>query len=452
MARSVDLSAVWRGRLQPLREVRSVGRPFLLFVAIAGMICAGCSRTEKPESGGEGIWGDQAAARRVSVTVAPVQVRSVERHINVVGTLNGFEHFTISPKVEGRVETVHVDVGDRVMTGATLLELDATDYRLTVEEAQRALEQELAKLGLDRPPQPDFNFEALPTVVRANQLLENAQLQFDRQKKLASSNASSGQTYEKAETELKVARAVLLQARLDVQATLASVRHKQAVLEQARQKLAETRVLAPRFQVGKDFPSKDPRYVVVRRMASVGEMVRAFPSTPVFELVLDDVLKFRATVPERYASQVREEQSVTLRVDAWPEDAFPAKLSRINPAVDPRSRTFEIEAIVPNEDHRLKHGGFAKAAIVTQRSDAAVTVPLESLVTFAGVTKVFCVREQQAIEVVVKTGVRGDGWIEALGEIRSGDVVVTSGQSQLSNGSAVEFRESDPKTASVSKR
>jgi RND family efflux transporter MFP subunit len=421
-------------------------------IVVAAASCIGCTRSGDTHAVTNTAATDRPVLRPVSVTVAPVQIRPVERHISVVGTLYGFEHFTISPKVEGRVETIRVDVGDRVPPRATLLELDATDYRLAVEEAQRALEQELAKLGVQQVPNESFDVESNPGVVRARLLLENAQQQFDRQKKLVSSNASSAQAYEKAETDLKVAQAALQQARLDIQATLAAVRHKQAVLEQARQKLAETQVVAPRFDPGPSFPSQDVKYVVVKRMVSIGEMVRAFPSTPVLELVLDDLLKFRATVPERFGSQVREGQVVTLRVDAWPDDLFPARLSRVNPAVDPQSRTFEIEALVPNFDHRLKHGGFAKAAIITQASDDALTVPLESLVNFAGVTKVFRIRDGQAEEVVIKTGARGDGWVEALGSLQPQDLVATSGQSRLSNGSLVELRQTEARTAALSQR
>lgn len=424
----------------------------LLASLIAVVTCFGCGPAEQAQSG-PGHRGEQGNTeiRPVPVTVGVVEVRAVERQIPVVGTLHGFEHFIISPKVEGRVETIRCDVGDRVTPRAELLVLDDTDYRLAVDEAQRSLETELAKLGVDEPPTGTFDLESNPGVVRARLVVEGAQQQFDRHKRLASSNASSVEALERAETEFKVAQAMLLQARLDVQATLAAVRHKQAVLELARQRLAETRVVAPHFDVGPTFPTRDVRYVVLRRMVSVGEMVRAFPSTPVLELALDDVLKFKAAVPERYVSRVREGQLVTLRVDAWPKDTFPARLSRINPAVDPLNRTFEIEALVPNAAHRLRHGGFVKAAIVTQTDDDALTVPLEALVTFAGVTKVFRIREQRAEEVVIKIGTRGKGWIEVLGDLAPQDLVVTSGQSQLADGTPVVLRESDARTAALTR-
>jgi RND family efflux transporter MFP subunit len=182
-------------------------------------------------------------------------------------------------------------------------------------------------------------------------------------------------------------------------------------------------------------------------MASVGEMVRAFPSTPVFELVMDDVLKLHVMVPERYMSQVRLGLDVEVRVEAYPDDVFLGKVARINPTVDPQSRSFDVEAHIANADHRLKHGGFAKAGVIVGVADEALTVPLEAVTRFAGVSKVFKVRNEMAEEVEIVLGTQGSGWVEALGGLEPGDVVVTSGQSRLANGTRVIVRENIYKTA-----
>lgn len=182
-------------------------------------------------------------------------------------------------------------------------------------------------------------------------------------------------------------------------------------------------------------------------MASVGEMVRAFPSTPVFELVIDDVLKLHVMVPERYMSQVQMGLDVEVRVEAYPNEVFPGKVARINPTVDPQSRSFDVEAHIPNSDHRLKHGGFAKAEVIVGRAAEALTVPIEAVTRFAGVSKVFTVSEETAREVEITIGTQGPGWVEALGGLQAGDVVVTSGQSKLANGTRVTVRENVARTA-----
>lgn len=379
-----------------------------------------------------------AVAPPVSVSVATAETKAVQRRVSVVGTLYGFERIVVTPKVEGRVTATLVDVGDRVSPNTTLLKLDPTDYQLTVQEAQRALEQELSRLDLTQPPEGEFDIEQLPSVERARLVVENARREFERQRTLLRSNAAAKQTYDQAETDQQVAIASLKQARIDARTTLATVRHREAVLSLARQKLQETLVKAP--QLGAAESDQFTKFVVAKRMAAVGEMVRAFPSTPVFELVVDDVLKLHVMVPERYLSQVRKGLDTEIRVEAYPQEIFVGKIARINPTVDSQSRSFDVEIQVDNEDHRLKHGGFAKAEVIVGAANEAITVPLEAVTRFAGVSKVFRVRDEHVEEIEIQMGAHGPGWVEALGQLQAGDMVVTSGQSRLANGSRVTVR------------
>lgn len=406
---------------------------------------AGC-HSKKAEHGQKESASVIAEAAPVPVSVVSVETRAVQRRVSVVGTLHGFERITVTPKVEGRVQAIKFDVGDRVPPNTTLLELDPVDYQLAVEESERALEQELSRLDLTKPPAGDFDVEQLPAVVRARLLLENFQRQFERQKALLASNTVVKQNYEQAETDLRVADATLRQARIEARTTLAAVRQRQAMLSLARQKLRETQVNSPALPSASE-SGQPGLFVVSKRMASVGEVVRAFPSTPVVELVMDDVLKLHVMVPERYMSQVQMGLDVEVRVEAYPSEVFPGKVARINPTVDPQNRSFDVEAHIPNPDHRLKHGGFAKADVIVGTADEALTVPLEAVTRFAGVSKVFRVREEQAQEVEITIGTQGPGWVEALGGLQTGDVVVTSGQSRLANGTRVTVRESVAKTA-----
>jgi multidrug efflux pump subunit AcrA (membrane-fusion protein) len=426
----------------------------LSFVLLVALLPVGCRRAAQSGSATSvtGEAGEEASKSlpKVVVTAAAVKVQPIERRVSLVGTLHGFEKVTLTPKVEGRVLAIEGEVGDRVKPGALLLELDPTDYELAVDEAERGLETELARLGLEEVPTDGIDVESQPSVVRATLLLDNARRRFDRQKALLSSAVSTREAYEQIETELKVAEATLRQTRLEIQSTLAAVRHRQAVLAQARQRLAETKLTAPTTQAPQSAKEQDKTssdgtlYVIARRMTSVGEMVRAFPSTPVFELVVDSVLKLKATVPERLSSQLRAGQPVEVRVEAYPQEVFAATILRLNPTVDPQSRTFEVEALVPNHDYRLRHGGFAKADVITDKQAQGTVVPLSAITSFAGINKVFLLRDGVAQEVITRLGMRGEGWVEVIpesGTLQDGDLVATSGQSRLANGTPVEIRD-----------
>jgi RND family efflux transporter MFP subunit len=384
-----------------------------------------------------------AAARQeepVPVRVALVERRAVQRRVSVVGTLEAFERVIVTPKVEGRVQQLYAEVSDRVRPGQVLLQIEPVDYQLAVDVERRLLEEELTRLELDRLPGADFDIEQLPSVESARLRLEQAQRVYDRERALLKANAGVQQSFEEAETNLKVAQATLRQARLEAHASLAAVRRRQAQLAVAEERLRQTQVEAPPPPPSLH-QAAEVTYAVARRMVAVGEMVRAFPSTPVFELVIDAPLKLRVKVPERYLAQVAVGQPIAVQVDAYPGEQFQGQVARVYPTIDPENRSFLVEAQVSNADYRLRPGGFAKAAVVVAESDDATTVPLEAIVRFAGVTKVFAIRDNKAQEVEVTLGTQEGGWVEVRGALAPGDRVVVSGQSKLFDGSPVVVRD-----------
>lgn len=379
--------------------------------------------------------------RPVTVTTAPLESRSIQRRIAVVGSLNALETIDIGAKVSGRVDRVLVDISDRVSPGDVLVEIDPVDYELAVEEAQRSLEQQLARVGLAELPPEDFDVEKLPAVVRSRLLVEHAQKEFERAKKLAEKGAGTLQEFEQAETNLRVEQAAERQTMIEINTTKAAIRHSVTRLETAKRQLAETMVMAPKLAEYSMLPTGGTlQYAVSKRMVAPGETLAA-ASGALLQLVIDDVLKLKATVPERYAGQLKVGQRVEVNVEAYPSEIFDASISRISPVVDVESRTFEVEALVPNADQRLKCGAFAKANIVVQESAEAVTAPLEAISSFAGVTKLFVVVDGKSTQVPVELGARGEGWVEVVGKVSPGMQAVTSGHSQLANGTPVEVRE-----------
>jgi RND family efflux transporter MFP subunit len=393
----------------------------------------------------------------VVVTVEPVRRAPVQRTVAVVGSLYGRDEITLSPKVEGRVAHVWHDVGERVKPGELLLELDPSDYQLAEAEARRAVELELAKLGLKELPEKEFDVRRLPTVERTATIERNAALRHERMVRLG--NAASTEDREQAETDHQVARANSRQAVLDAEATLATARQKQSVLETARQKLKDTKIYAPAPRTGSASAADDPiDYAVCQRSVGVGEMVWAMPAFPgagtsstLFKLVVDQSLKLQAAVPERCRAAVRLGQNVVLEVEAYPNEKFTGSVSRVNPSVDRSNHTFQVEILVENRNRRLSAGSFAKADIQTALDPAARLVPEEAVVSFAGVTKVFVDRAGRAREVPVRLGatVAQSGplgsrtYVEVDGDLPDGTPVVTSGQSQLADGVPLRIRQAD---------
>ena len=107
--------------------------------------------------------------------------------------------------------------------------------------------------------------------------------------------------------------------------------------------------------------------------------------------------------------------------------------------VAPR-RAFEIEVTVPNPDHRLNPGSFATARVMTRVERDVVFVPRDAVVTFAGVNKVFTVKDGKAVEVVVELGQRQADRVEVAKGLNANDPVVTAGAAKLSTGVPVQVQ------------
>ena len=382
------------------------------------------------------------------VTVADAKPVALRRTVPVVGTLYPYEDVTLAPKVGGRVLRVLKDVGDRVGPGDALMELDATEYRLAVEQARPAFEAELRKLKLAVLPATDAAFEKhLPTVdavveARANQELAASELK--RIETEIGSGVGSKQALDSAVNRLAVARTRVLLAETDARVTLANARRLKAGLEDAERRLADTKLNAPSPDEWTTWlkelgPTTTPlKYAVAQKMVSAGEMVQSMPVTNCYRLVIDHVLKLTVAIPEKHSPEVAIGQAVEIRVEAYPTRKFDGVVARISPTTDAGNRTFGVVIAVRNGDGKLKAGGFATADIVV-RSDTVVTVPSDALVQFAGVNKVFIVNGDKAKAVELTVGTRDKDWVE-VGGVPAGAKVITSGQSQLVDGSLIRIR------------
>ncbi len=182
---------------------------------------------------------------------------------------------------------------------------------------------------------------------------------------------------------------------------------------------------------------------VATRFVSVGEVAQI--GRPLFKIVQDDPLKFRTPIPERFASFLHIGQEVRLGVAAYPERRFIGRITRINPAAEEANRSIVIEAEVANPEGLMKPGYFGSGEIVYDSAAPALVVPEAALTTFAGLTKLFAVKDGKAEERVVRPGVTvGDHQREIADGVSAGEEVAVTNVDRLENGAPVTVTPGEP--------
>lgn len=394
-----------------------------------------------------------SAKRATQATSAPQVVRTVEATpvtvtptIRVTGTLFADEDVVVSAKVSGRVRSIEHDLGDRVASGTLLAQIDPTDYELAARERELAIEATLARLSLTELPSADFDPAQVPAVRRTALQLENARARYERLRKLFEQTPPliSEQEMADAQTAYEVA-----QSSFDVEATqakalIAEAATLKAELDIARQRLADTRIVAPIDRHPQHIRDGQPRsYVIAERLISVGEYVREGDS--LFRLIDDNPIKLRAMVPERFVSAVQPGLGVSVSVQAY-DEPFRGQVSRVSPQIDPASRTFPVEVLIDNKDGLLKAGAFATARIELPRQEKAVRVPATAVASFAGVHRVFIVRDGKAVEARVELRDRNDAaqTIDIARGLEGGEHLVLAPSSTLVSGTPVQVEAHEP--------
>jgi RND family efflux transporter MFP subunit len=382
----------------------------LATIASFVLLTVGC-QGENPaaaSSKAAGVSSSEGEPRTVKV-IRPYQDQ-VPRTIEATGTLAAQDQVDLAMKVPGRVAELLVDLGDRVAKGQRIARLDPTDLDLAVSQAVAALGQARARLGLPNEGKDDrVNVEETPLVRQAQVMLNDAKLNRDRAQQMFDEDLIPRADYDTAVAQFQVAESRYHES-------VEEIRDRQAMLAQRRSELQ----LALQMRAYADLTSPIDGAVLARQ-ASVGQYLPG--GAPIVTIVRIHPLRLRLPIPERAAAAVHVGQKVLVQVD---QDAttYEGRVSRISPAIDPTNRTQMIEAEVPNPRGLLRAGAFARAEVVTVAAEPALFVPASSLVTFAGIQKVFTIEDGRVAEKLVETGRMVDDRIEITTGIGPNDQVI----------------------------
>ena len=370
----------------PVARARVVRGARIVAIVVVLLLAVGAGRTILGRMANARILEDNVAASSVQYVKTTV-ARSGEagQTLALPGTLQGFQQAPIAARAAGYVRRWTKDIGSHVAKGEVLAAIESPEVDQQLSQAEAARQQAAASLAL-----------AKSTVERWEAL---------RRKDVVS------------QQELDERRSGATQAAANLAAADANV-------QRLRQLQGFTRVMAP-------FDG-----VITRRNVEVGDLVDS-SGKALFMLTQMDPLRIYVNVPQSYAQLVRAGQKVVVTQAELRGRTFTGEVARSAGAIDPATRTMQVEINLPNRDGTLLPGAYVQVDLPLAGAKTLV-VPTNVLLFRGEGTRVALVDGASRVRLKAVTLGRNLGEsIEVLGGIADGDRLVVNPSDSLAEGDSV---------------
>ena len=343
--------------------------------------------------GGGGFGGGTVTVELASVSRADLTEKTM-----VVGNLIGAATVEVVPKVNGRLETISVKIGDRVSRGQQIAKVEDREISEQVKQGEASYEVSRASV---RQREADLRF---------------AETNLERSRNLFARNLLPRQSLDDAQARFEAANAQLDLA----QAQFAQAKSRQ---DELKITLSNTEIVSP------------VDGFVARRNLDPGAFVG--PNSPVVAVVDIHVVRLVANLVEKDLKRVKNGMPAEVEVDAYPGETFHGQVARVAPVLDPATRTAQMEVEVPNSSFRLKPGMYARVRFTVDRRAKTLAVPRVALLDIEGRRGVFVAENQVARFREVVTGLQEATLVEVTEGVHDGDRVVTTGAGSLKDGDPI---------------
>lgn len=392
-------------------------RILLLSVPIFAFAAEGCRESSAGEA--------QSAEALPIAPVATVTRAPLSNSLSVAGQFLPLQEVELHAKVAGYIRRISVDIGDRVRTGQVLATLDIPEVTAQVEGADAGVRQTQEQ------------------ITRAKSEILRAQASYD-------ALHSAAQRLQQASDQRPglIAQQELDDALAKDRAGAAQVDSAKSALSATEQQLGVSRADRQHYSALADYSRITAPFsgIVTWRYADTGSLIQAGTSNsasmPVVKLAQVDALRLRLPVPESLAGFVRVGTTASIHVQALGE-TLTGKISRSTGALDPSTRTMQVEIDVPNADGKLSPGMYADVTMNIQRAGDALVVPVQAVDQSGSEPFVMLVNSANKVERrVIHIGVSTANRVEVLSGLKEGDHVIVANLATFQPGESVQPKQS----------
>ncbi len=372
----------------------------IIFLAVLGLVVFRLSTGAKQ---------DTRKSRLVTVGTAVPTRADLDVRLSYTADITPNQLVNIFSRVDGYIAKLYVDKGDFVKANQLLVEIDHTDYQHAVNQAKANLAAAKAR------------------VIQQQAAVHNAKLTLNRMQALIKDQFVSQQDLDTAQVNYDAA--VAQQDSLQAQ-----VRQLEVAQQQAETNLAYSYIRAP-FAGFIAERNLDPGAYVTGSTASTSTMSRGILSLHDIETV-----RTMIEVVEKDVPLIQVGQPADVRAEAYPERIFEGKVTRIVQALNRNTRTMTVEVDLPNRDHLLKGGMFARVEVIVGTHQNALQIPIDAVTRLEEMQYVYVVNDNKAHRVPVELGARAGGHVEITKGLTGSEQVIVSGKDLVHDGQPVQVQ------------
>ncbi len=422
-------------------------RTAILIVFIFLISCLTSCQDKKSETDREEV---------ILVEVVAVRQGNISKEIRFTGSIEGNTEVKVFPKITAKIETMKVELGDRVKRDDLIALLESEELSAQLAQAEAALQSIRAKWAqMEVGARSEEIAQAEDLVSKAKAKLKDAENNYKRLKALFSQGVIAKRELESAELTYSVAEADLnsAQKQLDMLvdgatkedrlALKAQVRQAEATLDLARIRLSYTRITAP---IGG---------TISQRFFDPGNL--AVPTQPVVTIVQMDPVKVIVCFPEHQIRFMVPGTKAKLMVAAYPDQVFHGTIDKVTPTLDPTTRMFSAEIKVMNEKYLLRPGMFTTVTLSVDPRLNILLVPKEAVLhteeyqentdsrqgEVRKVNYLFVVKDSRAYRRKVSLGHESGQVVEVSEGVEEGEKVVVRGLHQVNDGDRITVVKSE---------
>ncbi len=330
-----------------------------------------------------------------------------------VGTVQARTTSTLSSKIMGTVQAVHVQEGDRVKKGELLVEVDDRQVAARLRKAEAALAEAKKALASAKSARDGAKAGA-----------ELSAATYNRYLKLMEEDSVTKQEFDEVEARHRQAGASLSQAESMVKEAQHRVQQAEALMAVARVDKKDASVRAP-------YDGK-----VTAKMIDEGDL--AAPGTPFLTLEKQGVYCVSLVLPEIHIQSVRLEQTVSVKIPSLQDRSFKGVIGRIDPSADEKSRSFRVRVALP-ENQDVRSGMFARVDIPVGEA-GMLMIPSTAVVREGQLTGVYLVDNNQIARFrLIRIGRTFGDSVEVVSGLKDGDPYVVAPSPDLADGATVEI-------------